>query len=137
MLTECRPVLAIGCCVRCTFQGNMSYAHYVGDELLDNYATDGEKHDFVPCDVPGCKTIKEAQLGLAEALQPVFKQYGVDIYNAGHVHSYETTWPLCDFTTGEICANATNKGQSYIEPQGTMHITEGNGGVPGAPTPVT
>lgn len=110
----------------------MSYAHYVGDELLDNYSTDGEKHDFVPCDVPGCKTIKEAQLGLAEALQPVFKQYGVDIYNAGHVHSYETTWPLCDFTKGEICANATNKGQSYIEPQGTMHITEGNGGVPGA-----
>ena len=34
---------------------------------------------------------------------------------------------MCDFTTGELCDNE----QSFVEPKGTMHITEGNGGVPG------
>eukprot|EP00040_Diaphanoeca_grandis_P038935 m.257739 g.257739 ORF g.257739 m.257739 type:complete len:608 (-) comp35653_c0_seq1:175-1998(-) len=106
---------------------NFSAAHYVGDELLDNYAIDGENMDFVPCEVPGCLTIKQQQLKIGEALQPIFKKYGVDIYNAGHVHSYESTWPLCDFTTGEIC----NGEQDFLEPKGTVHITEGNGGVPG------
>ena len=58
------------------------------------------------------------------ALQPLFKKYKVDVYNAGHVHSYgetvfasgsrdydsphiptltESTWPVCDFTNGSLC----------------------------------
>ena len=67
------------------------------------------------------------RLAVGEALQPLFKKHGVDIYNAGHVHSYESTWPICDFTTGELCDGK----QDYIDPKGPIHITDGNGGVPG------
>ena len=107
----------------------MSLRHYLGDELLSNYTSDADDVDFVPCTEDGaaCTTIGEWQLGIGEALQPLFKKYGVDVYNAGHVHSYESTWPICDFTTGTLCPS----GQSFDEPQGPVHITEGNGGVPG------
>ena len=37
-------------------------------------------------------------VGIGEALQPLFTKHGVDLYNAGHVHSYESIFPLCDFT---------------------------------------
>jgi hypothetical protein len=51
------------------------------------------------------------------------------------VHSYESTWPLCDFTTGELCPGAKPGStlQNFVDPKGTFHITEGNGGVPGVP----
>eukprot|EP00729_Bicosta_minor_P009103 gene9103-12667_t len=101
---------------------NMSLAHYLGDEDLATYTPDGENMDF----------IKDFQLAIAEALQPIFSKYGVDIYNAGHVHSYESTWPLCDFTDGSLCKDSAGKDiQNFEQPQGTVHITEGNGGVPG------
>merc|ERR1711918_89882 len=106
---------------------HMSKAHYVGDEKLDYYALDGHNMDFAPCEDEGCTTIGEFQLSIAESLQPIFKKYGVDFYNAGHVHSYESTWPICDFTTGELC----NGKKDFVNPQGTFHVTEGNGGVPG------
>ena len=66
-----------------------SAAAYVGDEKMGDYATDGEKMQFVPCPKsdPDCVTLKQHQLRLAEALQPIFKKYGVEVYNAGHVHS--------------------------------------------------
>ena len=65
--------------------------------------------------------------GIGEALQPLFTKYGVDLYNAGHVHSYESIYPLCNFKKGELCDGE----QDFNEPKGTIHITEGNGGVPG------
>lgn len=43
------------------------------------------------------------------------------------MHSYESTWPICDFTTGALCDGK----QDFVNPKGTVHITEGNGGVPG------
>lgn len=109
---------------------NMSLEHYLGQK--DGKEVDESLNtadDFKPCpsSSPSCRTIGEWQLGVGEALQPLFKKYGVDIYNAGHVHSYESTWPICDFTTGQIC----NGTQSFNNPKGTVHITEGNGGVPG------
>jgi hypothetical protein len=111
---------------------NMSLAHYLGDEDLANYALDAEGMDFVPCTTTPCPTIGDFQLQVGEALQPLFAKYGVDLYNAGHVHSYESTWPICDFTTGALCKDKAGKElQSFDEPLGTVHITEGNGGVPG------
>ena len=71
---------------------NMSLAHYLGDEDLADYALDGENMDFVPCEKEPCKKIKDFQLEIGQALQPIFAKYGVDIYNAGHVHSYESAW---------------------------------------------
>ena len=101
---------------------------------MGDYAVDGTKMKFAPCGTPGCQTVGEFQLRLGEQLQPLFKKYGVDLYNAGHVHSYESTWPLCDFTKGALCRDSNGTWlQSLDEPRGTVHITEGNGGVPGVP----
>ena len=121
---------------------NMSAAHYRGDEKMGEYAVDGSEMKFEPCPdrntssapEPGaaCLTIGEFQLQIGESLQPLFRKYGVDLYNAGHVHSYESTWPLCDFLTGALCRDSDGAGlKTYVEPLGTVHITEGNGGVPG------
>lgn len=115
---------------------NMSAAHYTGDELMGEYATDGSKMKFEPCpaDKPNCQTVGEFQGIVSGYLHPLFRQYGVDVYNAGHVHSYENTWPLCDFNTGELCRDENNNTlKTFDEPRGTVHITEGNGGVPGVP----
>lgn len=43
-------------------------------------------HDFKPCAVPGCKTVGEQATDWQKILHPIFVKYGVDIYNAGHVH---------------------------------------------------
>jgi hypothetical protein len=119
---------------------NMSAAHYVGDERMGDFAVDGTQMQFEPCPhqpatgAGTCQTVGEFQAALAESLQPLFRKYGVDLYNAGHVHSYESTWPLCDFLTGTLCKSSDGTAlQSFDEPRGTVHITEGNGGVPGVP----
>merc|ERR1712159_11077 len=90
-----------------------------GHDVVESLDT---KSDFVPCPPNSsepCPTIGEFQLQIGESLQPLFKKYGVDIYNAGHVHSYESTWPICDFTTGKLCSG----GQDFINPKGPVHIT--------------
>lgn len=137
---------------------NMSAAHYIGDERMGEYAVDGTKMKFESCDAApkqtnkpagaagaagaasaasaasACQTVGEFQATLGEALQPLFRRYGVDLYNAGHVHSYESTWPLCDFLTGSLCRDSNGTALKTLdEPRGTVHITEGNGGVPGVP----
>ena len=113
---------------------NMSAAHYIGDERMGEYATDGSEMEFMPCpeEKGDCQTVGEFQGVLGQALHPLFRQYGVDLYNAGHVHSYENTWPLCDFRTGALCrgSNGTEL-KTMDQPRGTVHITEGNGGAPG------
>jgi|ERR1711865_251810 len=108
---------------------NFSVEHYLGDENMENYSPDAEGVDFVPCpdDETTCETIGQWTSGRAKSLQPLFKKYGVDIYNAGHVHSYESTYPICNFTSGSLCDGQ----QDYNEPKGVIHITDGNGGVPG------
>jgi hypothetical protein len=117
---------------------NMSAAHYIGDERMGEYAVDGTEMKFEPCPTGGenakCQTVAQFQEALGNALQPLFRKHGVDVYNAGHVHSYENTWPLCDFLTGALCrdSNGTEL-KTFQEPRGTVHITEGNGGVPGVP----
>lgn len=107
---------------------------YSGDGH-EKYATSG--HDFVPveCDALGkCKeTVGEALLRNQQALLPVLEKFGVDIYDAGHVHDYAATWPICRIgSVSGICKDEHSKPiKNYKNPKGTVHIVEGNGGVPG------
>jgi len=109
----------------------LSLEHYLEDENMRNYSLYAEGLDYVPCDDSDEEclafTVQHFQAKNKAALQPLFKKYKVDVYNAGHVHSYESTWPVCDFTNGSLC----NGKQDFVDPQGPVHITEGNGGVPG------
>jgi len=79
-------------------------------------------HAFVECEGEGCLTIGQWQAMVSAKLEPLLLKYGVDIMNAGHVHDYCATWPMVNNV-------ATQK--NYINPTGIVHITEGNGGVPG------
>eukprot|EP01052_Picozoa_sp_SAG31_P004964 SAG31_NODE_212_length_20157_cov_9.648868_9_plen_258_part_00 len=70
-----------------------SLAHYLGDEIVatDRAILNSDEH-FVPCPEGAteteCPTIGSFQKENNDALQPLFEKYGVDIYNAGHVHDY-------------------------------------------------
>ena len=74
-----------------------------------------------------CRTIGEWQQETNDKLLPMLHRYGVDLYNAGHVHNYQSTWPLCVQTDGSgktfstLCDNV----QNHDNPKGTIHITEG------------
>jgi len=84
-------------------------------------STDG--HAFVDC-APGaaCQTVKEWQAEVSSKIEPLLLKYGVDIFNAGHVHDYCSTYPM---------AYGKKTNSDYNRPKAPVHITEGNGGVPG------
>jgi hypothetical protein len=69
-------------------------------------------------DDPGCITVGELVKAQAEALIPIMEKHHVDVYDAGHVHSYEVSWPQLG---GETTAF------NYTNPAGIVYITEGNG----------
>lgn len=56
------------------------------------------------------------------AFQPIFLQYNVDFYFAGHVHWYERLYSITS-TDGAFT-------QDYSDPNGVIHITNGAGGGP-------
>jgi len=64
-------------------QPNSSLAFYVGDEG-ETFAVDG--HEFMPVASSNERTVGQFQLEVSAALEPLLMKYGVDIYNAGHVH---------------------------------------------------
>ena len=72
-----------------------SLAHYLGDERdnAEGAAVLNSDDHFVPCPDGSteaeCPTIGTFQQANNDALQPLFEKYGVDIYNAGHVHDCE------------------------------------------------
>lgn len=103
---------------------NASAAFYLGEEA-EHFTTSG--HDFVPClfQQGACQelTVGELLANWQSFMDPILSKYNVDVYDAGHVHSYDVTWPLCN---GTFCGEKT-----FVDPKGTVHITEGNGGVPG------
>ena len=70
---------------------------------------------------PDCATVGDV-VQAAKGLEQLLMKYNVDIWNAGHVHDYQVTWPI---------VNGTAPSQSYKDPLGPVYITEGNGGVPG------
>ena len=67
-----------------------------------------------------CKDVVDEAIASLGAL---LDQYRVDVYASGHTHHYSSSWP--------IFAGAVAK-QSYVDPHGTVHVVEGNGGVPGS-----
>ena len=110
---------------------NASSTFYLGDGH-EKFTTSG--HDFIPlmqCQNDG---ICDESVGMwlnsiQSKLLPLLKKHGVDLYDAGHVHDYASTYPMCH---GDVCKDESGKDiKSFNEPKGTIHITEGNGGVPG------
>lgn len=106
-----------------------SARYYLSDEAesaLPGVA--GAPAEFRSClennELPGCQTVGELRSASAKALEPLLIKYGVDVYAAGHSHLYGVTWPM---------ANGAAIQHDYIAPKGTVYVTEGNGGVPGAP----
>jgi len=70
-----------------------------------------------------CQTLGEWHLEVSSNLEPLLLKYGVDIFNAGHIHNYEASWPM---KNGVACQ------KDYNNPACPVYIVEGNGGVPGA-----
>ena len=106
-----------------------SAAWYGSEEAEYERTGDGTSWSSAPsyetCDESddvGCKTVKDVVEESIETLGSLLDKYQVDIYAAGHVHSYSTTWPI-------FGGNVTER--SYVDPKGTVHVLEGNGGVPG------
>jgi hypothetical protein len=54
-------------------------------------------------------------------MEPLFLQYGVDLFSCGHEHNYESLWP----TKGGV-PTATN----FINPAAPVYVVEGAGGAP-------
>jgi hypothetical protein len=75
-----------------------------------------------------CATVKDVVEASITSLGALLDEHHVDIYAAGHVHSYSATWP--------IFAGVAAK-KSLVNPHGTVHVVEGNGGVPGTHHPAS
>lgn len=109
-------------------------AKYYRGEGPEKYATSGHEYKVALCNEDGeeCElTLGELLRSTTSVLDPVMQNFSVDVYNAGHVHDYCSTWPIChNLTTGtsDVCADNTD---NFVNPSGTVHVTEGNGGVPG------
>jgi len=71
-----------------------------------------------------CQTLGDWHLEVSAKLEPLLLKYGVDIFNAGHIHNYEASWPM---------KNGTACQKDYNNPACPVYVVEGNGGVPGAP----
>jgi len=56
---------------------------------------------------------------IRELFEPLFREFGVDVYLTGHLHNYERTWPVF---------NGTVEKQSYNEPGDTVHVVIGSAG---------
>ena len=106
-----------------TEHSESSASHYLGLEGEQSEGGAGPDSHFATCpaDKPGCWTVAELVKAQAGPLIPIMEKYEVDVYDAGHVHSYEVSWP-------QRGGNGT--ASSYAKPQGIVYITEGNGGVP-------
>jgi hypothetical protein len=68
-------------------------------------------------------TIRDGQLGLRWALEPLLARYGVDFYFAGHTHHFERTWPVV-----RGAATAAH----YDAPRATVHVQSGIAGTGGS-----
>ena len=56
------------------------------------------------------KSVGSLLKGLTTVLDPLLHKYGVDLYDAGHVHDYAATWPICydpQTKTSALCVDNT------------------------------
>ena len=72
-----------------------------------------------------CTTVQDVVEESISTLGPLLDKHHVDVYIAGHQHAYSVTWPIF---------GGAMTGKSFTDPNGTVHVVEGNGGVPGAHT---
>jgi len=119
-----------------------SAAYYTG-EKPEFWPTSG--HEFQPAKCSSkaneqvCEqTVGELMQSIQSELMPILHKYSVDIWNAGHIHDYQSTWPVCfseETGTTAICrdreGNLIKDFKDWGRSQGLVHVTEGNGGVPG------
>ena len=61
---------------------------------------------------------------IQQAFEPLFHQYGVDLYFDGHVHGYERTFPV--YQAEVLGQNTQNE---YFNPPATVYVVNGNAGV--------
>jgi predicted phosphodiesterase len=85
-----------------------------------------ELPSFLRCSVKessagSCSTVGGALRTSRSSLEPLLDKYGVDLYVAGHIHSYSVSWPI---KLGVVAK------KSLVDPQGVVHVLEGQGGVP-------
>jgi len=79
------------------------------------------------CSPPGWAPKNPSLLTLGDAradLEPLFEQYGVDIYWAGHIHFYQRFHGA--LSKGKVVDQGT------YNPKGVIHVCSGNGGPPSA-----
>lgn len=69
-------------------------------------------NDYYDCQVKGPKE-------LGPQLEPLMRQYGVDLYLAGHLHNYERSYPVYN---GSVVST------SYVKPNATVHVVVGMAG---------
>jgi hypothetical protein len=84
-----------------------------GDILEDSWSQD-------------CWSYGGAIQQVRDDLEPLYADYGVDLYLAGHEHNYESMWPVLNSTVAEE--------KTFIEPKAPVHFTTGAGGAPGLDT---
>ena len=53
--------------------------------------------------------------------EPLFMEFGVDVYASGHIHDYEWIYPTY---------NGTALQRNFTNPQAPVHLVTGNGGPP-------
>jgi hypothetical protein len=96
------------------------YFSEAGEECTDGVCAGTE---FMSCEAAGEEAGCRSVADMVDEMEPVstlFQRYGVDIYNAGHVHDYAATWLMQSQKQAQYQQNYTN-------PQGTVYVTEGNG----------
>ena len=108
---------------------NASASYYRGEGAEAFAGLDAAARTFARAAAPGEETVGQLLAGLQSVLDPILYKYKVDVYDAGHIHNYASTWPICyDPAKGTSAACGE---RNFVHPRGTVHITEGNGGVPG------
>ena len=53
--------------------------------------------------------------------EPIFMEYGVDVYSSGHIHDYEFIYPVYNNTPVQT---------NFVNPRAPVHLVTGNGGPP-------
>eukprot|EP00036_Acanthoecidae_sp_10tr_P015395 CAMPEP_0206286198 /NCGR_PEP_ID=MMETSP0106_2-20121207/480_1 /ASSEMBLY_ACC=CAM_ASM_000206 /TAXON_ID=81532 /ORGANISM="Acanthoeca-like sp., Strain 10tr" /LENGTH=610 /DNA_ID=CAMNT_0053716719 /DNA_START=44 /DNA_END=1873 /DNA_ORIENTATION=- len=89
---------------------------------FEGHAQNCTPKGFPPQDLPESVT-KWTPSAMITDFEPIFLEYGVDIYSSGHIHDYEVTYPIKMNQPVQF---------NYTDPRATIHLVTGNGGPPSA-----
>ena len=77
-------------------------------------------------------TVKQSSdAAIADLVAPFLQKYGVDVFLGAHWHYYESLWPSEIGTTG---TGGKPLQKNFVNPNTTVHMTNGNGGPPQSDT---